>query len=250
MAATLRTPTPETTPDVPRWLAYVHETRHPVYALITLLPLAMAAELGPLLGGAGTAGFRPLVARRLIETAASAFGGAGPWLAPAVLMITLGVWTYRSPRQRPRLAYLVLLPAEAMVAAIPLAVLARVAGTLAAGASLLPRVCEGIAAGVYEELVFRFFLVSTLLLVLRATKPRVPAGLVDVLAVALAGLAFAWFHFPPFGGEPYTTVGLLVRTLAGAYLGFLFVQRGLVVAAGTHCAYNTLMILGQGGAGF
>jgi membrane protease YdiL (CAAX protease family) len=63
------------------------------------------------------------------------------------------------------------------------------------------------------------------------------------IAVLLSAALFAAHHHPPVGSEPFSTAHFLFRTLAGIYLGVLFVWRGYGLAAGTHVAYNVVVVM-------
>jgi membrane protease YdiL (CAAX protease family) len=139
-----------------------------------------------------------------------------------------------------------LMYAEAGMLAVPLLALNHVlriaplstgeAGDLAAEAVL------GIGAGVYEELVFRLILISTLVM-LGTDFFNLPSRAVTICAVIVSAVAFAAHHHPPLGGEPFDAVAFTFRSAAGLYLGVLFVIRGYGPAAGTHAAYNLLVAL-------
>jgi membrane protease YdiL (CAAX protease family) len=97
-----------------------------------------------------------------------------------------------------------------------------------------------VGAGIYEELLFRFFLISLLILIfdkLAGGKRPVYA----VLAVALAAILFSGFHY--LGGrEAFTFDSFIFRFYAGVILGMLFVLRGIGVTSYTHALYNLLLI--------
>jgi hypothetical protein len=96
-----------------------------------------------------------------------------------------------------------------------------------------------IGAGIYEELVFRLVLISVLVII-GADLLRLPHRPTTLVAVLLAALLFAAHHHPPLGSEQFTTPNFLFRTMAGIYLGVIFVFRGYGPAAGLHIAYNLL----------
>ena len=62
-----------------------------------------------------------------------------------------------------------------------------------------------------------------------------------VAAVMIAAGLFALHHHPPFGSEPFDAFRFTFRTLAGLYLGTIFVFRGYGLAAGAHIAYNLIV---------
>ena len=130
--------------------------------------------------------------------------------------------------------------------ALPLFVMSRflLATPLAAGTELvgeLPwvqRVVLSIAAGLYEELIFRMGLIALIHVILvdiGGLKHQV--GL--AIAVVVSAAAFAWYHDP----AALSTVGVVFTALAGLYLGFVFVVRGFGVVVIAHVVYDVVVML-------
>jgi membrane protease YdiL (CAAX protease family) len=96
-----------------------------------------------------------------------------------------------------------------------------------------------VGAGIYEELVFRLaaFTVLNLLLLDVLGMRRFWAHL---LIVAASSLLFASYHY--LGDEAFHWRTFAFRTLAGAYFGLIFVLRGYGITAGTHAAYDLLIV--------
>lgn len=99
-------------------------------------------------------------------------------------------------------------------------------------------------AGVYEELVFRFLFIGGGLLVL--TKFAKWNRFISLaLLLFLSSVVFSAIHYVgPFGDEP-DTFSFLFRALAGATLGFIYITRGLGIAAWTHALYNIFVLMSQ-----
>lgn len=97
-----------------------------------------------------------------------------------------------------------------------------------------------LGAGIYEELLFRFILISLLILIFDKLAGGKRA-VYTVLAVAIAAILFSGFHY--LGGrETFTFDSFIFRFYAGAILGALFVTRGIGVTSYTHAIYNLLLI--------
>lgn len=127
--------------------------------------------------------------------------------------------------------------------------LGPLAGALAASSAQLLAAVDGrlvanlvgaLGAGLFEELVFRLFLLSLLALALhRAARAfSLPEVSGTVVAVILSGLLFALFHHLPPAREPFAMGAFLFRSMAGFLLGTLFVLRGLGVCVYTHVMYD------------
>lgn len=105
--------------------------------------------------------------------------------------------------------------------------------------SVWPFVIGAIGAGIYEEIVFRLLLLSSIALLLRRGL-RFSAPGSAALAVFVSAGAFAWAHFVGAGGEAFAWRPFAFRLAAGLLLGAVFVLRGLGVAVYLHAAYDAL----------
>jgi membrane protease YdiL (CAAX protease family) len=95
-------------------------------------------------------------------------------------------------------------------------------------------------AGIYEELVFRFFLLGILLLLFsRVVKTGKTAS--AVWAAVTASLLFSLFHYVGAAGDVFTLGSFLQRALGGLYFSALFVTRGFGVTAASHALYDILV---------
>jgi membrane protease YdiL (CAAX protease family) len=95
-------------------------------------------------------------------------------------------------------------------------------------------------AGIYEELVFRGFLLG--LLVLGFTRvsgwKKTPA---TVSAAIAASLLFSLFHYIGPASDPFTLGSFLQRMLGGLYFSAIFLTRGFGVTAASHALYDILV---------
>jgi membrane protease YdiL (CAAX protease family) len=97
-----------------------------------------------------------------------------------------------------------------------------------------------VGAGIYEELLFRLilFVVLSFLLTDLLQMPRKTA--VPTMVVVSAVL-FSAYHY--LGDETFELPTFLFRTVAGIYFGWIFFVRGFGITAGTHAAYDILVVL-------
>jgi membrane protease YdiL (CAAX protease family) len=98
-------------------------------------------------------------------------------------------------------------------------------------------------AGVYEELVFRAFLLSILIAAFKFVfKNNKRAALVKrpalISAVLLGALIFSAFHYIGPSGDAFSLGSFAQRILAGVYFSTLFVTRGFGVTAASHALYD------------
>ncbi len=226
-----------------RWRPYLRESRRPLHSLVLLLPLALAFEVGAGVitrgGGAG----ETLLARSMIRGVLGWFGLVGAWV-PAVALVAGLLWWHQRRQDRLRVRVWVLggMLLESAVLAIPLLVISGLFVSAASGAAgVWVRFVVALGAGIYEELVFRLALIPlvTLVAVRMFRMSEKPA---QTVAVFVTALLFALCHFAPVGVEVFDWRTLWFKLLAGVYLGQLFVMRGMGIAAGTHVAYNVVLV--------
>lgn len=97
-----------------------------------------------------------------------------------------------------------------------------------------------LGAGLFEEAVFRLFLLSLLgLLFMRLCQTFACPRVVGVVAAVVASAAlFSWFHHVGPGAQPFAPGVFVFRAMAGLLLGTLFVLRGFGVCVYTHVMYD------------
>ncbi len=224
---------------------YWEATREPLHCLVFLLPLVVTYEVGALLLRPQAWPEQRLVAQRLIQQLAAWLGTDAVWVPGAALLLTLLIWQFS--RGKPwrvcgRIPLLMIF--ESLVLTLPLFVLGKLLQQTtgpAAGEGLRVQVVLALGAGVYEELVFRFYLISGLRRLLGGVC-RAPRRAAIVTAAVLAALIFAACHLQPIGSETFAWPRFLMLATAAGYLSVVFVLRGLGVSTGCHAAYNLISL--------
>lgn len=222
------------------WVA----TRQPLYCLLLLFPLVATYEFGTLIINPNGLPQPDLVAYGLIRGLLGWLGASGFWLPGVVLLLTLLIWHILSRDSwQIRGWVLPVMLAESVALAVPLFALNQV--MLTAGqtqnADLALQIMVALGAGVYEELVFRLYLITGLTLLL-VHLLRVPKRISLWLVIGSAAAIFALCHVQPVGAEPFAWQTFLMRLAAGVYLSLIFIARGLGVATGCHAAYNLILL--------
>ena len=225
---------------------YLRWSSRPFAALVVGLPLLLLYEIGGRwLGRTGAGG---LVAERLLIELIASVGPLLTW-TPALLWLGVVVFWHYHRRDRAKLVPWAppMMLAESLFLTIPLLVLGQFgAGPLqglggAAPIGLGSALLGALGAGLYEELIFRCFLLLGLIWFLRTLGwQALPAGLAALL---LSSLAFSSAHFAPAGSEAWDATRFTLRWIAGMYLGYLLLQRGLGIATCTHAWYDILIVL-------
>ncbi len=218
----------------------------PLEALVFLLPLIVVSELGSRWFGV-SAEFPEqgrVVAFHLLRFFFQLFGSTGALMpALAVVAILLSTHVVSGQPWQVRKSAVGLMCLESMAWALPLLLINHWV-RLAQGpkpSEWLGQATLGIGAGIYEELVFRLILVTAIVMIGSDLLGRRQAVML-LVAIVVSALLFAAHHHPPVGSDPFDASRFLFRTLAGVYLGVIFAVRGYGLAAGTHAAYNLIVL--------
>jgi hypothetical protein len=110
-----------------------------------------------------------------------------------------------------------------------------------AQAGWLGAAMTSIGAGIYEELLFRLFLVGGPLVVARHLFGDRSPGLVAAVVLVSAGL-FAGAHTID-NPQWFAWDSFLFRSAAGVYLGYIFAYRGFGIAVGVHILFDLFVKL-------
>lgn len=225
---------------------YFKETRRPIYTAALLLPFFVIYHAGTIvLKTTYINGADALIIRIL-----SAFSVHSVFASALVLLACFITWQLHTRASwKVDSRKLLLMFAESLFLAALLFVafgwvsthLSAVQGKtgLGGGISRLVLYC---GAGIYEELVFRGFLLGILLFLFsRLLKmTRVTAS---ICATLLAALLFSLFHYLGAAGDQFTLASFIQRALGGLYFSILFVTRGFGVTAASHALYDIIVAL-------
>lgn len=130
-----------------------------------------------------------------------------------------------------------------IIDAIGLGGLLSTGDVLAAGGpqkmSFLAKLVMSAGAGLYEEIVFRLFLMGGLFFA--ATRLLGLSKVVGaILAVAASSVIFSAVHHI---AEPFTMSAFTFRVFAGALFAVIYQLRGLAIAAYTHALYDVWVMV-------
>lgn len=99
-----------------------------------------------------------------------------------------------------------------------------------------------IGAGVYEEIVFRFLLLSALgFLFTNLLKFRKPIS--AIISIMISAFIFATVHYIGALKDDFTYAGFTFRLLSAIFLSVIFIYRGLGIVVYTHAIYDVFTIL-------
>ena len=226
---------------------YFVRSRQPLHALMLLAPLILAYEIGAFYYANEAIGQR-LAARVWVQRFFEMFGAAGGYLPGlAVIVVLLALHFTQRHRWRFQPLLYVGMAIESMALAVPLLLFSRLTGPHAAVlAAAAPGAAEpsgswqawmifSLGAGIYEELVFRLFLIASIHLVL-VDLLRVNHRTGAAAAVLISALLFALSHF--HRDNPFTVAAFAFYFIAGFYFALIYLLRGFGIVVATHAFYD------------
>jgi len=225
---------------------YFSRAEAPLTSLLFLLPLIILYEVGTRYITATTHhGEQRIIAFNLLQQFFGLFGATGRYLpALAVVGILLAWHIARQDPWEARFGTVAGMTIESFVLAVPLILMGFVAARYwSLSASHMPAsnlIVLSIGAGIYEELVFRLMALTLLHLIL-IDLFGMKKGMAYLLMVLLSSLMFAAYHY--LGTERFVWQTFAFRTAAGLYFGAIFVFRGFGITAGSHAAYDVLIVV-------
>lgn len=228
---------------------YFKRSQWPLQSLVFIAPFLLFYEVGVHHYGAPTQILARSVLLRLLEQV----GDLGPYLAGLTVAAVLLGWhvVRRDPARLDWRLYLGM-GAESVALSVPLLMFAMIWGRQAAATGLaalaggpgaggaaeptmLAYMVTSVGAGIYEELVFRLFVITLLHFVfVDVIGLRSVHG--SAWAIFGAAALFAAYHFGP--RNPFGWGKFAFYLLAGGYLGVLFVLRGFGIVVGVHAFYD------------
>ncbi len=241
-----------------RFAGYLRESRDIGTGFLFALPLLLAYELGVVWTRSDVVNGASALLRATLQALAPAGYGLAAFNAAVVIAVFAAVvhtWERDKPVWRPGL-YAAMGLESALDAAALLLLLIHVPRLAAlaggggppgpmgpTGDGLLLGLVLSLGAGVYEEIFFRLLLLGGTLWMLRrllglSERPATTTALV------FSALVFSLFHhLGPLGDWPIRADVFAFRTLAGLFLGTLYLSRGLGIAVGAHALYDVYLTL-------
>jgi membrane protease YdiL (CAAX protease family) len=218
---------------------YWKETRRPVYSAALVLPFLCIYHGGTLvLHTTYINGADALIIR--ILSSLSVHSVFGSFL---VLAASFAVWQLRtraSWKVDPKLLLFTLLESVCFALILMFAfgwISTHLRLAMSADRKGIANLVLYCGAGIYEELLFRGFLLG-LLIALFTVGLHVKKGTAAWLAAALGAVLFSAFHYIGASGDAFAMGSFLQRTAGGLYFSALFVTRGFGVTAASHAIYD------------
>jgi hypothetical protein len=226
---------------------YLARSARPLASLVFLLPFMVMYEVGTRLYLTDAVhGTQHIVAFTMMQDFFALFGAYGrhlPALAVVAILLSWHVARKDAWQVSPATPFGMLFESAAL--GVPLIVFGLAMARffpLAAGwgEGTKETIILSLGAGIYEELVFRLILCTLLAIVLR-NGMRLGNGISFLLLVVVSAALFSGYHY--LGNEAFNWRNFVFRTGAGVYFAVLFVLRGFGVTAGSHMAYDILIVM-------
>lgn len=240
---------------------YLKSTRHPLYSLISVLPVLLFYEVIAInlnhnqeigIRNAADVILKNIFFRQLV----SWFGFRVLFACGLILLIIFAfvLWKkYMTSKVRIQMKYFIYMFLEGLVYAFLLGpVVGRITNLLQYNLlrlSLTPfslslphKVMLSLGAGVYEELFFRVIWLSGTCLILTRVMNigRIPSL---ILASLISAVAFSAFHYIGPLADTFTVHSFVFRFLAGIVFAILYISRGFGIAVYTHTLYDLMLVL-------
>lgn len=226
---------------------YLQCSELPLTSLIFLLPLIVVYEVGTwrFASQAGNQVEQRIIAFTLLRQFFSFFGATALYLPPLAVVGLLLAWhVARRDPWRVEVPHLLGMAIESAVLALPLLglglAIARYVPVYAVAQPASNLIVLSIGAGIYEELVFRL-IAFTALSLLFIDVLGMKRSWAYLLMVLTSSLMFSMYHY--LGSEPFQMRSFAFRTGAGLYFGSVFACRGFGITAGSHAAYDVMVVM-------
>jgi len=231
---------------------YFAQSKEPLTALVAVLPLFVAYQVGILLTGGVRNGvdFISSILFAIFGDNGSAYLGFNAAILVAFL-IAVGVLR-RNGELHPKLFPMMLLESTiyALLVGVIVNILINATGAsyllstapAAPAPGLIYKLVMSVGAGLYEELVFRLILMGGMFAL--ATKVvGLSRGLAAIGAVVASSLIFSGVHHLGSMGEAFTMGAFVFRFFAGVVFAAIFQVRGFAIAAWTHALYDVWVMV-------
>lgn len=218
---------------------YALESQRPLAILAFLTPFIIAYELGIRLFPT------EVTASHLLRRAAELVNVSGRGVPAVLLIATLLIYHLaRQDRWQLRLATLPAMLLESLILALPVFAIgifcSRSLPLLTPHPTNLGQLwILSLGAGIYEELLFRFYGCGAIKLLCERGL-RLSSTPTFLMVVLVSSIAFSLYHY--LGVERFSLVTFVYRTLAGAYFAIMFMHRGLGITAGAHAIYDLMAV--------
>ena len=223
---------------------YFFKSKSLFYSLLVTLPLFIIYEIGIFFLFQADIAFSKNGADVLIEEFIKMLGLNGYYAASSIFIIVL-FFVLFSQRKNFKtfdisIKYISIMIIESLLyAGVLLLVLQNIYLIQGLTTNVINNIILSIGAGLYEELIFRFFLLFILAKSFSFIfKTNKSSSL--ILSIIFSSILFSSFHY--IGIESFTPLSFTLRFIAGVYLSLIYIKRGFGIVALTHAFYDLFVI--------
>jgi len=231
-----------------RSTSYWHLSRSPFYSFVFTLPFFALYEIATLTLNEDQLFHIRNGADVLLRQFFAIFGDWGIHALNIVFIVgfVVSFLLQKSRRQMTtvRGAYLMQMLTEGLLWGGVLYVFMKVAPTLLSfpsGRSLIQQMTLAVGAGLYEEFLFRVVAIFLLVTIIGAIL-KWERRWCTFAAVIISAILFASFHYVGDFGEIFILKTFLLRTIAGLFLGIVYIFRGFGITALAHMSYDFIVV--------
>ncbi|MDY6764534.1 MAG: CPBP family intramembrane glutamic endopeptidase [Halobacteria archaeon] len=223
---------------------YLRLSRTWTYSLIFVFPLMVIYQL-IILATNATGEVRVINGAHAFLAWILGFAGIGPYFGfffVATLVVIAGIlWDRRRGMREIKAAYFVGMFVESVVYATVFGTIVMTITSAILPFSLINEIALGIGAGVYEEVVFRVFLISGVIKLYREIGGD-PSLMSYALVIAVSSVIFSAAHITgdPNALDPFV---FTYRAVGGVVFAILYLARGFGIAVYTHALYDVFVVL-------
>ena len=231
-----------------RSTSYWHLSRSPFYSFVFTLPFFALYEIATLTLNEDQLFHIRNGADVLLRQFFAIFGDWGIHALNIVFIVgfVVSFLLQKSRRQMTtvRGAYLMQMLTEGLLWGGVHYVFMKVAPTLLSfpsGRSLIQQMTLAVGAGLYEEFLFRVVAIFLLVTIIGAIL-KWERRWCTFAAVIISAILFASFHYVGDFGEIFILKTFLLRTIAGLFLGIVYIFRGFGITALAHMSYDFIVV--------
>lgn len=228
--------------------SYFHRSKSLANSFLFILPLLVLYEVGIAMQGSSIKNAADVI----IKTPLILFGKNGSLIFNSLVITFLVVSVFYIEKEY-RFSSLIFIPMflESMVYALFMGyalgfvvykVLFPYVLTRPFSMNIWMGIIFSVGAGVYEEIVFRLILITSLYFIFTTLlKINKPTG--AIISIILGALIFTSMHYVGNLSDNFTYTSFTFRLLSGIFLSAIFMFRGLGIAVYTHAIYDVLSVL-------
>mgnify|MGYP001159737645 FL=1 len=223
---------------------YFLKSKSLFYSLLVTLPLFILYEIGIFYMFQSDVAYVKNGADVLIEEFIKMIGLNGYYAASSIFILVLFIVLIGQRKSFKTfdisVKYITIMIFESLIyAAVLMMVLQNIYLIQGLTTSILNNFILSIGAGLYEELIFRFFLLFILAKSFSFVfKTKELTSL--ILSIIVSSVLFSAFHY--IGAESFTPLSFSLRFIAGIYLSIIYINRGFGIVALTHAFYDLFVI--------